>query len=145
MNRCRILQDSRRQRPLRPDMVPRAVVLGCGAYLPARIVTNDELATRVDTSDEWIRQRTGITQRHIAADGELTSDLAFAAAVRALEHAGVGASDLDLIVLATSTPDETFPATAVKGPHLLGLARRAPVQGPGGRSGFIYSLAVPSN
>src|SRR5260370_15637946 len=142
MNRCRILQDSRRQRPLRPDMLPRAVVLGCGAYLPARIVTNDELATRVDTSDEWIRQRTGITQRHIAADGELTSDLAFAAAVRALEHAGVGASDLDLIVLATSTPDETFPATAVQVQHRLGPTRRAAVDVRAGCSGVIYVVAV---
>ncbi len=126
-------------------MLPRAVVLGCGAYLPARIVTNDELATRVDTSDEWIRQRTGITQRHIAADGELTSDLAFAAAVRALEHAGVGASDLDLIVLATSTPDETFPATAVKVQHRLGMTRGAAFDVQAVCSGFVYALAVADN
>ncbi len=126
-------------------MLPRAVILGCGAYLPARIVTNDELATRLDTSDEWIRQRTGIAQRHIAADGELTSDLAFAAAVQALEHAGIAASDLDLIVLATSTPDETFPATAVKVQHRLGMTRGAAFDVQAVCSGFVYALAIADN
>lgn len=93
--------------------VTRSVVLGCGAYLPERVMTNAELATRVDTSDEWIVQRTGIRERRIAADGELTSDLGIAAARAALAQAGVEAQTIDLIVLATSTPDNTFPATAV--------------------------------
>ena len=92
----------------------RSVVQGCGSYLPERIVSNDELAKKVDTSDEWIRQRTGIRQRHIAAVGEFTSHLALKASERALAHAGIEVSDLDLIVLATATPDETFPATATR-------------------------------
>ena len=91
----------------------RSVVLGCGSYLPQRVLTNAELATRVDTSDEWIVQRTGIRERHIAAEGEFTSHLAIHAANAALAHAGIDAQSIDLIVLATSTPDHTFPATAV--------------------------------
>ena len=91
----------------------RSVVLGCGSYLPRQILTNAELAARIDTSDEWIVQRTGIRQRHIAAEGEFTSHLAIHAARAALAHAGVDAQSIDLIVLATSTPDNTFPATAV--------------------------------
>src|SRR5205807_9546456 len=87
-------------------MTLRAQVAGCGGYLPERIVTNEELAARLDTSDAWIRQRTGIGERRIAADGELTSDLAVCAARRALERAGMSGSDLDLIVLATATPDQ---------------------------------------
>ena len=93
-------------------MTLRSVALGCGSYLPQRILTNAELATRLDTSDEWIVQRTGIKQRHIAAEGEFTSHLAIGAARAALEHAGVDAQSIDLIVLATSTPDNTFPATS---------------------------------
>ena len=92
--------------------VRRSIVAGCGSYLPAKVLTNAELAQRLDTSDEWIRQRTGIGQRYIAADGELTSDLATKAADAALTQAGISASAVDLIVLATATPDETFPATA---------------------------------
>ena len=103
----------------------RSVVQGCGAYLPERIVSNEELAKKVDTSDEWIQQRTGIKQRHIAADGELTSHLAVKAADRALAHAGLSASDLDLIVVATATPDETFPATATVVQKALGMTRGA--------------------
>ncbi|MEL6754409.1 MAG: 3-oxoacyl-ACP synthase, partial [Pseudomonadota bacterium] len=87
-------------------------IRGTGSYLPERALTNDDLSRMVDTTDDWIRERTGIGKRHIAADGELTSDLAAAAANRALEAAGVAASDVDLIVLATTTPDQTFPATA---------------------------------
>ena len=90
----------------------RSQVAGCGGYLPERVVTNEELAARLDTSDAWIRQRTGIGERRIAAAGELTSDLAFGAARRALERAGMSGSDLDLIVLATATPDQTFPSNA---------------------------------
>src|SRR6202795_883913 len=103
----------------------RAQVAGCGAYLPERVLTNDELAIRLDTSDEWIRQRTGIGERRIAAPGELTSDLAVTAAQRALSRAGINGSDLDLIVLATATPDNTFPATATKVQARLGMIRGA--------------------
>ena len=91
----------------------RSVVLGCGSYLPGQVVTNAQLAERIDTSDEWIVQRTGIRERHIAADGETTSHLGLNAARAALEHAGIDAQSIDLIVLATSTPDNTFPASAV--------------------------------
>jgi 3-oxoacyl-[acyl-carrier-protein] synthase-3 len=97
------------------------VVLGCGSYLPERILTNAELAAKVDTSDEWIVQRTGIRQRHIAAEGEFTSHLAIKAAQAALANAGVDAQSIDLIVLATSTPDNTFPATAVAVQNALGI------------------------
>ena len=101
--------------------VLRSVVLGCGSYLPARILSNDELAKAVETTDEWIVQRTGIRERHIAAAGELTSDLALHAARAALANAHVEAASIDLIVLATSTPDQTFPATAVSVQAGLGI------------------------
>ena len=123
----------------------RSVVAGCGAYLPERIVTNDELATRIETSDEWISQRTGIRQRHIAADGELTSDLAIAASRRALEKAGLQAADLDIIVLATATPDNTFPATATKVQAALGMTGGAAFDVQAVCSGFIYALAMADN
>jgi 3-oxoacyl-[acyl-carrier-protein] synthase-3 len=126
-------------------MALRSVVLGCGAYLPARIVTNAELATRVDTSDDWIVQRTGIHQRHIAAEGEVTSDLAVAAAQRALDHAGVKAGEIDLIVLATATPDNTFPATATKVQARLGMTRGAAFDVQAVCSGFIFALATADN
>jgi 3-oxoacyl-[acyl-carrier-protein] synthase-3 len=122
--------------------VIRSVVQGCGAYLPDRIVTNDELAKKVDTSDEWIRQRTGIRQRHIAADGEFTSHLATKAAQRALDASGVKAADLDLIVLATATPDETFPATATRVQAALGMTRGSAFDVQAVCAGFIYSLSV---
>jgi 3-oxoacyl-[acyl-carrier-protein] synthase-3 len=93
--------------------VPRSFVLGSGGYLPEKILTNADLAKIVDTSDEWIRQRTGIRERHIAADGELTSDLAVFAARKALTVAGLEPNDIDMIVMATATPDNTFPAAAV--------------------------------
>ena len=99
----------------------RSVVLGCGSYLPQKVLTNAELAARIETSDEWIVQRTGIRQRHIAADGEFTSHLATKAAQAALADAGVDAQSIDLIVLATSTPDNTFPATAVSVQNALGI------------------------
>ena len=120
----------------------RSVVQGCGSYLPERIVTNDELAKKMETSDEWIRQRTGIRQRHIAADGEFTSHLALRASERALAHAGVKASDLDLIVLATATPDETFPATATRVQQGLGMTRGAAFDVQAVCAGFVYGLAV---
>ena len=120
----------------------RSVVQGCGSYLPERIVTNDELAKTMDTSDEWIRQRTGIRQRHIAADGEFTSHLALKASERALVHAGVKASELDLIVLATATPDETFPATATRVQQGLGMTRGAAFDVQAVCAGFVYGMSV---
>jgi 3-oxoacyl-[acyl-carrier-protein] synthase III len=122
--------------------VIRSVIQGCGSYLPERIVTNDELAKTMDTSDEWIRQRTGILQRHIAADGEFTSHLALKASERALVHAGVKASDLDLIILATATPDETFPATATRVQQGLGMTSGAAFDVQAVCAGFVYGLAV---
>jgi 3-oxoacyl-[acyl-carrier-protein] synthase-3 len=123
----------------------RSVVLGCGGYLPEKIVSNEELATRVDTSDAWIVQRTGIRQRHIARDGELTSDLAIEAARRALAHAGISGEDLDLIVLATATPDSTFPATATRVQHALGMKRGMAFDIQAVCSGFLFALATADN
>jgi 3-oxoacyl-[acyl-carrier-protein] synthase-3 len=122
--------------------VIRSVVQGCGSYLPKRIVTNDELAKKMETSDEWIQQRTGIRQRHIAADGEFTSHLALQASEKALAHAGLKASELDLIVLATATPDETFPATATRVQQGLGMTRGAAFDVQAVCAGFVYGLAV---
>src|ERR1700751_776753 len=96
-------------------MALRSQVAGCGAYLPERVISNQELAQHLETSDEWIRQRTGIGERRIAAPGELTSDLAVRAAERALSSAGMNGSDVDLLVVATATPDNTFTATAARG------------------------------
>ena len=123
----------------------RSLVLGCGGYLPERIVTNAELAERLDTSDEWIVQRTGIRQRHIAAPGELTSDLAVKAAQRALAAAGRSSADIDLIVVATATPDNTFPATAAKVQARLGIKRGAAFDVQAVCTGFIYALATADN
>ncbi len=126
-------------------MAIRSIVTGCGAYLPQRVVTNDELAKHVDTSDAWIVERTGIRQRHIAAEGEKTSDLAIAAAQRALKAAGEKASQLDLIVLATCSPDETFPATATRVQAALGANKAAAFDVGAVCSGFIYALATANN
>jgi 3-oxoacyl-[acyl-carrier-protein] synthase-3 len=123
----------------------RSVVLGCGSYLPERILTNAELACQVDTSDEWIVQRTGIRQRHIAAEGEFTSHLAIKAAQAALAHAGIDAQSIDLIVLATSTPDNTFPATAVSVQHALGINHGAAFDLQAVCSGFVFALATADN
>jgi 3-oxoacyl-[acyl-carrier-protein] synthase-3 len=123
----------------------RSVVLGCGSYLPQRILTNAELATRIDTSDEWIVQRTGIRQRHIAADGEFTSHLAVNAARVALANAGVDAQSIDLIVLATSTPDNTFPATAVAVQNALEIYHGAAFDLQAVCSGFVFALATADN
>jgi 3-oxoacyl-[acyl-carrier-protein] synthase III len=125
--------------------VRRSIVAGCGSYLPAKVLTNAELAQRIETSDAWIRQRTGIGQRHIAADGELTSDLATKAADAALTQAGVSASAVDLIVLATATPDETFPATATVVQNNLGIHRGAAFDIQAVCSGFVYALATADN
>jgi len=123
----------------------RSVVLGCGSYLPRQILTNAELASRIDTSDEWIVQRTGIKQRHIAAEGEFTSHLAINAARAALEHANVDAQSIDLIVLATSTPDNTFPATAVAVQNGLGIHHGAAFDLQAVCSGFVFALATADN
>src|SRR6516162_6708274 len=126
-------------------MTPRSQVAGCGAYLPERIITNHELASRLDTSDEWIRQRTGIGERRVAAPGELTSDLAVRAAERALSSAGMSGDDLDLLVLATTTPDNTFPATAAKVQARLGMRRGAAFDVQAVCAGFIFALSVADN
>jgi 3-oxoacyl-[acyl-carrier-protein] synthase-3 len=123
----------------------RSVVLGCGSYLPQQILTNAELAARIDTSDEWIVQRTGIRQRHIAAEGEFTSHLAINAARAALANAGIDAQSIDLIVLATSTPDNTFPATAVAVQSALGINHGAAFDLQAVCSGFIFALATADN
>ena len=123
----------------------RSVVLGCGSYLPQRILTNAELAARIDTSDEWIVQRTGIRQRHIAAEGEFTSHLAIHAARAALANAGIDAQAIDLIVLATSTPDNTFPATAVAVQDGLGIHHGAAFDLQAVCSGFVFALATADN
>ena len=120
----------------------RSVVHGCGSYLPERVVTNEELSKSVETTDEWIRQRTGICQRHIAAEGEFTSHLAIKASQRALDHAGLKASDLDLIVLATATPDQTFPATATRVQAALGMTKGAAFDVQAVCAGFVYGVSV---
>jgi 3-oxoacyl-[acyl-carrier-protein] synthase-3 len=125
--------------------VIRTRVLGIGAYLPAHIVTNDELAKKVDTSDEWIQTRTGIRERRIVAEGEKTSDLALAAARAALADGGVDASELDLVICCTTTPDETFPATATVVQAKLGMTRGAAFDLQAVCSGFIYGLSVADN
>jgi 3-oxoacyl-[acyl-carrier-protein] synthase-3 len=116
-----------------------------GAYLPARVVSNEELSRTVDTSHEWIVQRTGIEQRHIAADGELTSDLACAAAREALQNAGLDADRLDLIIVATTTPDHTFPACAAAVQAKLGADRAVAFDLQAVCSGFVFALAVADN
>jgi 3-oxoacyl-[acyl-carrier-protein] synthase-3 len=126
-------------------MVIRSVVQGWGAYLPEKVLTNDDLAKIVDTSDEWVRERTGICQRHVAADGEMTSDLATNAARQALERAGMDGAEIDIIVLGTATPDETFPATATRVQEYIGAHSACAFDVQAACSGFIYSLAVADN
>ena len=123
-------------------MIVRAKIKGCGSYLPERILTNDQLAERVETSDEWIQQRTGIKHRYIAGENELTSDLATKAALAALEHANINVSEVDLIVCATATPDETFPATATVVQKNLGVTKGAAFDLQAVCSGFVYGLSV---
>lgn len=123
----------------------RSVVMGCGGYLPDTVLTNDDLAKIVDTSDDWIFERTGIRERHIAAEGELTSDLGTAAALQALERAEIDPSDIDLIILATSTPDNTFPATAVTIQANLGIHHGAAFDLQAVCSGFVYGLSTADN
>ena len=123
----------------------RSQIIGCGSYLPERIVTNAELAERLDTTDDWIVSRSGIRQRHIAAEGELTSDLAFHAAERALANAGMAATEVDLIVLGTCTPDNTFPATATKVQAMLGINDAVAFDVQAVCTGFVYGLSVADN
>lgn len=126
-------------------MVHRSQVIGCGAYLPERIMTNHELARMVATSHEWIIARTGICQRHIAAEDECTSDLALKAAQVAMDDAAITADDIDLIVLATTTPDQTFPATATQVQAKLEMTRGAAFDVQAVCAGFLYALAIADN
>ncbi len=125
--------------------VTRSIMLGCGSYLPEQVLTNADLAKKVDTSDEWIVQRTGIRERHIAAKGEFTSDLGTKAALAALANAGVDAPSIDLIVLGTSTPDNTFPATAVQIQQNLGIHHGVAFDLQAVCSGFVFALATADN
>jgi 3-oxoacyl-[acyl-carrier-protein] synthase III len=130
-----------------PGSTPRIYsrIAGTGSYLPEKVLTNDDLAKIVDTSDEWIAARTGIRQRHIAAEGETTGDLACHASLRALEAAGVEAAELDLIVLGTTTPDLVFPSTACLLQHRLGANGCAAFDVNAACSGFVYALTVADN
>jgi len=123
-------------------MIRRSVVLGTGSALPAQAVGNEELARRVDTSDEWIRERTGISTRHIAGDGETTATLATDAARVAIDAAGLLPSDIDLIILATATPDQTFPASATRVQAALGISDCVAFDVAAVCSGFLYAVAV---
>ena len=125
--------------------VIRSVIRGVGAHLPKRVLSNADLAKVVDTSDEWITERTGIKSRYIAGDNELTSDLGMAAAKQALVRAGIDPVDIDLLICATSTPDRTFPATAVKIQAGLGVTKGAAFDLQAVCSGFVYALATADN
>lgn len=125
--------------------VIRSVISGVGAHLPARTVTNADLVKIVDTSDEWIVERSGIRERHIASDDELTSTLGIAAAHQALVRAGIDPVDIDLVVCATATPDRTFPSTAVRIQSGLGITKGAAFDVQAVCSGFVYALAVADN
>lgn len=125
-------------------MVTKAKITGIGSYLPQRIISNDELSKTMDTSDEWIVQRSGIRMRHQAADGEYTSDLGVQAAQKAMRHAGLTIDQIDLIVVATTTPDQTFPATAALIQKKLGMTHGAAFDVQAVCSGFVYGLSVTS-
>jgi len=122
--------------------IVRTVIKGCGGYLPERVVTNNDLAKLVDTSDRWITERTGIKERRIAAEGELTSTMGALAARAALDDAGLAPEDIDLIILATSTPDQTFPASAVTIQAELGITHGAAFDMQAVCSGFVFALAT---
>ncbi|MDX2308338.1 MAG: beta-ketoacyl-ACP synthase III [Hyphomicrobium sp.] len=125
--------------------VIRSVVRGVGAHLPKRVMTNDDMSKIVDTTDEWIIERAGIRQRHIAGDDELTSDLGIAAARQALVRAGIDPIDVDLVICATATPDRTFPATAVRIQHGLGVTKGAAFDVQAVCSGFVYAMTIADN
>jgi 3-oxoacyl-[acyl-carrier-protein] synthase III len=120
----------------------RSVVMGVGSALPARVMTNADISKIVDTSHEWIVERTGIHARHIAGDGETTRTLAVAAARKALAHANMQASEIDLVIVATSTPDNTFPATATLVQADLGITQGAAFDVQAVCSGFVYALTT---
>lgn len=123
----------------------RSVIRGVGGYLPKRVMSNEELSRMVDTSDEWIRERTGIERRHIAEEGELTSDLGIAASRQALVRSGIDPVDIDLVVCATATPDRTFPATAVRMQNALGITKGAAFDVQAVCTGFVYALSIADN
>lgn len=125
--------------------VIRSVIRGVGAHLPKRVMTNADMAKLVNTSDEWIVERSGIRERHIAEDGELTSDLGVAAAKQALVRAAIDPIDIDLIICATATPDRTFPATAVAIQRVLGVTKGAAFDVQAVCSGFVYALTIADN
>ena len=120
-------------------------ILGCGSYLPKKILTNNDLSKKLDTSDEWIKTRTGINQRYIADKKQLNSDLAFEAAKKAIKNSKIKTSDIDLIILATSTPDHTFPSTATKIQGKLGIKKGFAFDIQAACSGFIYALSIADN
>jgi 3-oxoacyl-[acyl-carrier-protein] synthase-3 len=122
--------------------VIRSVIRGVGAYLPKRVLTNAELSEMVDTSDDWIRERTGIRSRHIAAEGELTSDLGIAAAKQALVRANIDPVEIDLVICATATPDRTFPSTATRIQAALGISKGAAFDVQAVCSGFVYAMST---
>jgi 3-oxoacyl-[acyl-carrier-protein] synthase-3 len=126
-------------------MMFRSLMVGCGSYLPERVVTNAELAARLDTSEDWIVERSGIRRRHLAAEGETTSDLATMAATRALEAAGLRGADIDLLIVATATPDHTFPATATRVQSRIGMTGGAAFDLQAVCSGFVFAFAVADN
>lgn len=126
-------------------MAYRSRIVGTGSHLPEKVVSNAELAKTVDTTDEWIVERTGIRQRHIAKEGETTAVLAFQAGQNALEAAGLKADDLDLVIVATTTPDNTFPSTATKVQAMLGMSAGAAFDIQAVCSGFIYALSTADN
>ena len=123
----------------------RSLMIGFGSYLPQEVITNCDLAQQLDTSDEWIRKRTGIGQRHIAGPGELTSDIAEKAALAAMSDAGILKDEVDLIILATATPDNTFPATAARVQSRLGISRGAAFDVQAVCAGFVYALSMADN
>jgi 3-oxoacyl-[acyl-carrier-protein] synthase III len=125
--------------------VIRSVIRGVGAHLPKRVMTNADLAKIVDTTDEWIVERSGIRERHIAGEGEYTSDLGIAAAKQALIRAGIDPVDIDLVICATATPDRTFPATAVTIQRGLGVTKGAAFDVQAVCSGFVYALTIADN
>jgi 3-oxoacyl-[acyl-carrier-protein] synthase-3 len=124
------------------SVIRRSILVGTGSALPGTIVTNDDLAARLDTSDAWIRERSGIRQRHIAPPDMRTSDLAVTAAVRALDAAAIAPEAIDLVIVATATPDQTFPATATTVQARLGIRAGAAFDVAAVCSGFVYALAI---
>jgi len=123
----------------------RSVILSCGSYLPAKVLTNAELEKMVETTDEWITQRTGIKSRHVAAKGETTADMAVAAGRQALERSGLNGADIDAVIVCTSTPDQTFPSVAVKVQAALGIPPGPAFDVQAVCAGFVYGLSVADN